>query len=237
MAVQKLTPRYLNKDDDARLVKPTEMTDAQNIRISFDDDGDGLVIKNAYGNTEITLDTALPSGTNRVVGSVANEIKGYIYYFVYNTNGAHSIYRYSIGSNTSRQVYLDSTTAANNILQFGETTFVEGNVVNDVKGNELLYFNDSINSPKKINVTKAINGLYPSKFTTGTTEEKSLYFTVAKQPPLTPPSFNIVNNSKLGTSRIVEKNFQFAYRYIYDDGEVSALSPYSPLTASLTFST
>ena len=234
MAVQKLTPRYLNKDDDARLVKPTEMTDAQNIRISFDDDGDGLVIKNAYGNTEITLDTALPSGTNRVVGSVANEIKGYIYYFVYNTNGAHSIYRYSIGSNTSRQVYLDSTTAANNILQFGETTFVEGNVVNDVKGNELLYFNDSINSPKKINVTKAINGLYPSKFTTGTTEEKSLYFTVAKQPPLTPPSFNIVNNSKLGTSRIVEKNFQFAYRYIYDDGEVSALSPYSPLTASLS---
>ena len=133
MAVQKLTPRYLKKDDDARLVKPTEMTDAQNIRISFDDDGDGLVIKNAYGNTEITLDTALPSGTNRVVGSVANEIKAYIYYFVYNTNGAHSIYRYYIGSNTSRQVYLDSTTAANNILQFGETTFVEGNVVNDVK--------------------------------------------------------------------------------------------------------
>ena len=81
------------------------------------------------------------------------------------------IYRYSIGSNTSRQVYLDSTTAANNILQFGETTFVEGNVVNDVKGNELLYFNDSINSPKKFNVSKAINGLYPSKFTTGTTEE------------------------------------------------------------------
>ena len=57
MAVQKLTPRYLNKDDDARLVKPTEMTDAQNIRISFDDDGDGLVIKNAYGNTAITLDS------------------------------------------------------------------------------------------------------------------------------------------------------------------------------------
>ena len=124
MAVQKLTPRYLNKDDDARLVKPTEMTDAQNVRISFDDDGDGLVIKNAYGNTEITLETSLPSGTNKVIGSVSNEIKGFIYYFVHNSNGAHTIYRYSIGTNKSTQVYLDSTTAANNILNFGENSFV-----------------------------------------------------------------------------------------------------------------
>ena len=233
MAVQKLTPRYLNKDDDERLVKGTEMTDALNVRISFDDDGDALVIKNAYGNTEITLETALPSGTNKVIGSVANELKGFIYYFVYNSNGAHTIYRYSIGTNKSIQVYLDSTNAANNILNFGENSFVEGNVVNDIKGNELLYFNDGEKSPKKINVTRAITNRYPSKFTTGTTEEKSLYFTVAKQPPLEAPSFNILNNPSVQENRIRDKVFQFAYRYIYDDGEISALSPYSSLAVSI----
>ena len=91
MAVQKLTPRYLNKDDDERLVKATEMTDALNVRVSSDDNGDALVLKNAYGNTEITLNTALPAGTNKVIGSVASEQSNSIYYFVWNSNDDHSI--------------------------------------------------------------------------------------------------------------------------------------------------
>ena len=71
------------------------------------------------------------------------------------------------------------------------------------------------------------------QFTSGTDEEKLLFLTVAKQPPLDPPSYNIVNNPNLGENRISDKVFQFAYRYVYEDGEVSALSPYSSLTASI----
>ncbi len=108
MAVQKLTPRYLNKDDDSRLIKSTEMTDALNVRISSDDDGDALVLKNAYGNQEITLDTALPAGTNKVIGSVANDQKNSIFYFVWNSNNDHSIYRYSATKDAAYQVYKDS---------------------------------------------------------------------------------------------------------------------------------
>ena len=50
MAIDKLTPRYLNKDSDERLIKNVEMKDALNVRISTENDGDGMVIKNAYGN-------------------------------------------------------------------------------------------------------------------------------------------------------------------------------------------
>jgi hypothetical protein len=227
MAVNKLTPRYLNKDDDSRLVKSTEMTDALNVRISSDDDGDALVVKNAYGNEEVTLATALPAGTNKVIGSTANEQSGSIYYFVWNSNDNHSIYRYSVGSNQSKLVYRDS------VLAFNENGFVKGNVVTSIDGDELLYFNDSVNSPKKINASKALRAGYPDALTNGTDEEKLLCLTVAKQPPLDPPAYNIVNNPDLGENRIADKVFQFAYRYIYEDGEVSALSPYSSLTTSV----
>ena len=44
MAIDKLTPRYLNFEDDERLVKRIEMTDAVNIRIDSDDDGDAYCV-------------------------------------------------------------------------------------------------------------------------------------------------------------------------------------------------
>ena len=37
MAIHKITPRYLNFEDDERLVKRVEMTDAVNVRIDADD--------------------------------------------------------------------------------------------------------------------------------------------------------------------------------------------------------
>jgi hypothetical protein len=64
---------YLNKDDDA-LVKSVEMTDALNVRLSADTDGDEGVIKNAFGNSAVSFRTgnnwqglphALPAGTNK----------------------------------------------------------------------------------------------------------------------------------------------------------------------------
>ena len=55
MAIDKIIPRYLNKEDDARLVKNIEMTDALNVRISADQDGDGGIVKNAYGNAAVSF--------------------------------------------------------------------------------------------------------------------------------------------------------------------------------------
>jgi len=227
MAIDKLTPRYLNKDNDERLIKPVEMTDALNVRISTEDDGDAMVLKNAYGNTEITLNTALPAGTNKVIGSVAVEQSGSIYYFVWNSNDNHCIYKYSTGNDSASQVYKDS------VLEFSRNGFVKGNVIITESGDELLYFNDSLSDPKKINASKALRNEYPAKFYNGTDEEKLLFLTVAKQPPLKAPTYNIVNNPNVKDNRIKEKVFQFAYKYVYADGEHSALSPYSSAAVSV----
>ena len=91
MAIDKLVPRYLNKEDDVRLVKNMEMTDALNVRISADTTGDGGVIKNAYGNSAISFKAgnnwqgkthALPAGTNKVIGDVADLKDGIVVFFV-----------------------------------------------------------------------------------------------------------------------------------------------------------
>ena len=79
MAIDKLLPRYLNTDDDERIITSFQMSDAQNLRVSVDDDGDALLIKNAYGNEDIsgTIENGtMPTGTNVTIGSLADETKG-----------------------------------------------------------------------------------------------------------------------------------------------------------------
>jgi len=233
-SIDKLIPRYLNTDDDERLVKNVEMTDAQNLRVSVDVERDALVIKNAYGNVarSSTLENgSMPAGTNKTIGSVADETTNQIYFAVYNSNGSHLIIRYDGNGKKAYKVYQSS------VLQFSQDSFVQMSVVRNSNTDILLYLNDSLTPPKKINVTKAEqsltgNGGYPSAFLNGTNEEKLLYITVAKQPPLITPTISFVNNPLYPQNDIFEKNFQFAYQYEYMDGEQSALSPYSELSVT-----
>jgi hypothetical protein len=225
MAIDKLIPRYLNKEDDVRLVKTVEMTDALNVRISADVNGDGGVIKNAYGNAAVAFRSGdeLPAGTNEVIGSLANTQDGEIYFFVWNSNDDHSIYRFSSSSNEAQLIYRDS------ILGFVRYATIRASVVKNLSDETLLYFTEGITAPKKINVTRAILGLYPAAFTSGTDAEKLLCIAVAKQPPMTPPTFVFSTDLTLKQNNLYETTFQFAAQYIYQDGERSAISPYSEL--------
>jgi hypothetical protein len=170
MAVDKIVPKYLNKEDDVRLVKNVEMTDALNVRISAEMNGDGGVIKNAYGNEAVSFADgvnwqdkthALPAGTNKVVGSVADLKDGIVIFFVWNANGDHSIYRFSTASDVAELVYRDS------VLEFQADSFVKGDVIRNLSQDSLLYFTDGISSPKKINVSRAIRGGYSGVLNTG----------------------------------------------------------------------
>ena len=225
MAIDKVLPRYLNKDDDERLIKKVEMSDAQNIRISSDDEGNALIVKNAFGNALIQLNNSLPSGTNEVIGYVADEQTGEIYYFVWNSNSSHSIYRYTTSTNQSTLVCRDS------VLAFSRDRNVHGDIVRNKNGDTLLYFNDGGTAPKKINASRALRGQYPTLFTSGTDEQRLLFYTTAKQPPLTPPHLVYRNQANID-NEIRNDHFQFAYQYVYDDGEHSALSPYSELSVN-----
>ena len=233
--IDKLVPRYLNAEDDARLVKSIEMTDALNVRISADTDGDGGVIKNAFGNSAVSfrsgnnwqgLPHALPNGTNKVVGSVSDLKNGVIIFFVYNSNASHSIYRFTTSQNNVELVYRDS------VLAFQSDSFVKGDVINNLYNEVLLYFTDGITAPKKINVSRAIIGGYSDVITNGTDAQKLEFLTLAKKPPLDPPTYEFFTDTSYDNNNIYENNFQFAYQYVYLDGEYSAISKYTDLAVA-----
>lgn len=233
--IDKLVPRYLNKEDDARLVKSVEMTDALNVRLSSETDGDGGVIKNAFGNSAVPFRTgnnwqglphALPSGTNKVVGSVSDLKNGVIIFFVYNSNADHSIYRYTTSQDEVELVYRDS------VLSFQSDSFVKGDVINNLYNEVLLYFTDGITAPKKINVSRAIIGGYSDVITSGTDAEKLEFITLAKKPPLDPPTYEFFTDTSYDDNNIFQNNFQFSYQYVYLDGEYSAISKYTDLAVA-----
>lgn len=236
MAIDKLFPRYLNKDDDDRILKSIELSDALNIRVSNDDDGNSGVLKNVKGNTIVAYASAsdtLPAGTNRTVGNVTNMQKDEVFYFVYNSNGDHTIYKYSVKLDKAKKIYQDS------VLGFTEQSFVKGDVIVNQRDETLLYFTDGKTAPKKINATKAERGGYPADYSKGTNPsttltdaERLLFVTTAKQPPLDAPSWEFFTDTSVTFNNLYEQVFQFAYQYVYDDGEVSAISPYSSATYS-----
>jgi hypothetical protein len=235
MAIDKLIPRYLNKDDDYLLVKSVEMVDALNVQMSDDEGGNAGVIKNALGNTLVSYNASgddLPPGTNTVIGTTACKQTGEIFYFVHNSGGNHSIYQYTSRRNTVRLVYRDS------VLGFTATGFVKADCLVKENGDTLLYFTDGVTDPKKINATKALANTagvsgYPYKAAgaTGyTDDEKLLSITTIKAPPLEPLSIALAIDSNINSNYLKEDFFQFAYQYVYEDGELSALSPHSDIS-------
>ena len=235
MAIDKLIPQYLNRDDDERILKSFEMVDALNVRISHEEDGDAGVIKNVEGNQSVAAKSAadaIPSsGLNKVIGAVSSEAHKCIYFFLYNGNGNHGIYKYTAlpgteDSDVYQKVYESSS------LNFNLQGYVTADLIVNQNGEHLLYFTDNRNEPRKINATKAVSGSYSDLINNGTDAEKELFLSVCKQPPLTAPTFVFESNSSLARNQLNDKVFQFAYQYVYDDGEVSALSAYSKLAIS-----
>jgi hypothetical protein len=233
MAIDKLTPRYLNFEDDERLVKRIEMTDAVNVRIDSDDDGDAGVIKNVVGNTQVSLlgDT-LPAGNNKVINSVHNNVKGEILFFVHNSANNHRIYKYDDNLEKVITVYKNEATgtvasASADTLGFKATDYVDAAVLVDKDGDTLLYFTNGRGEPKKINVDKAIRGDYPDGY-----EAVEAYISLIKKPPLEPPTLTYRNDPEIIQNKIYGSQFQFACQYVYEDGEVSAISPITEITKS-----
>jgi hypothetical protein len=233
--IDKLVPRYLNKDDDARLIKSVEMTDALNVRLSADTDGDAGVIKNAFGNSAIPfasgnnwqgLPHALPEDVNKVVGSVTDQKNGIIIFFVWNDENDHSIYMFSTSKGFAELVYRDS------VLGFTANGFVKADVINTITNDILVYFTDGETPPKKLNISRALTGGYSSVITSGTDEQKLEFLTLAKKPPLDPPTYEFFTDTAYNDNNIYDNNFQFSYQYVYFDGEYSAISKYTDLAVA-----
>lgn len=226
MPIDKIKLRALAKDKDERLFEEGDMLDAVNIVTSTSDGVDGGIVKNIKGTLAGTAFSAadqLPSEAARVVGSVSDDSRGRVYFFVWSTTPSnHGIYQYDSKTDTYKVVL------RNSVLAFEKHGFVNADLINgefetDSTQQTILYFTDNVNPPRKINVDRALStdlGAYSD-------DEISEMISVIKTPSLFAPEVSLTTDTNRTTNNLYGKVFQFATQYIYKDGEASAISPHS----------
>lgn len=230
-AIDKIIPKRLNYDGDERTVSNGDMVDAQNITLSIDGDGSFGVMKNIKGTIPGTPatpeDAVVNAELNIAVGQVSDDQRGFIYYAVYSNEGNHTIYQYNTSNDTYRIVY------RNAVLGFDEDCFVKMDVVNgefqqDGELQTILYFTDNVNPPRKINVDRALASQYDAYF--GDRLEYAI--NTIKAAPVHPPTASFADDIDIELNNIRGATLQFATQIIYQDGEESAISPYSKLAVA-----
>ena len=132
----------MNKDLDDRLIPNGEYRDAQNISVGKSESDDIGALENVLGNT-LVPGTDLGNANLEVIGYFADDNNSTIYLFLTdNTN--HYIYKYF--NNTYTKLVEGS------FLNFSKNNVITG--INLVEN--LLFWTDNLNQPRKINVTKSL---------------------------------------------------------------------------------
>lgn len=205
----------MNKDADERLIPDGQYIDANNLRLISGEGNDAGVFKKFKGTTLLeTLANGLNPDFSAVLGF--KHYKGFIYVFGLNsTSGNTELWQYELATYTATLLF--DKPLGN---QAPDAPF-NIDIVDDenVEGSErlLMYFNDRRNEPQKVNILK---------LRTSATYYVNLSDQLVTKPSsLFPPT---ISGGTSGTvNNIKDKNFQFAYRWIYEDGEISPLTPFS----------
>jgi hypothetical protein len=240
--IDKNRPLKLVTDKDQRLVKDGEMVAATNVTISHRGAGTESILKTVRGFKGVLFDilngeTSAVDADVTVIGKVEDPQLGYIYLFVATSaEGVHThdmIVRvdannYDPVDAASNPVYL--TVFRNDWLNFDQDGFVSADVINkafqqDGVIQSILYFTDNNNPPRKINVDRALAGEYDDY----SDAQLDFALNAIKAAPINPPTFSFETNTSVPINNFERATFQFAVQYIYKDGELSAIGPYSKL--------
>ena len=203
----------LNLDVAEYRISNGDYIDALNITKDAQGRGQDIVVSNIVGNTLIPY--TLPSGENKVIGFYADKVRNRAYYFLWNSEGYNSIIYYDLSNDTIYKV-LESKTDSDgiDILNFNPSYKVLSvNIFYRDDEGDILFFNDSLNPPKNINVTE-YHG----------TSWKLEYILVAKAPPVMPPKVVYENDTTVTVNNLRNRLFQFSYRYVYLNNEKSVWS-------------
>jgi|LUMP01.1.fsa_nt_gb hypothetical protein len=108
--------------------------------------------------TGVTRERPIVAGGYKCIGSYEDKPKNRVYYFIFNERTAKKydcILEYDLMTDSIQTVYQDgrssSDNSPNNILNFSEHHLITG--VNKI--DDILYFTDNLNRPRKINVELA----------------------------------------------------------------------------------
>jgi len=229
----------MNKDLDERLLPDGEYRDASNIQVSSTESNDAGTVQNILGNRY-----AEKVGTNYVaeynlggscIGIIENPETEKIYLFIKGTS-VNAIVEYDESKETeqSRPVLIDARTGItendSNVLNFTSNKLTGIAILQDY-----LIFTDNNSEPKIIDISDDSPFIAGSTDYTTTTKLNNINFkeediTLIRRKPSHAPRVRIHyngNGSKNSNPRYEEKFVRFAYRWKFNNGQYSAISPFS----------
>ena len=213
----------MNKSVDERLVPNGEYINALNVRLGSTEGSEVGSVENSKGNTKLT--TLQYKGVDlsevaQCIGSFEDGVKETIYWFIHDgSNSVSSTGKVDmIVSYETNSDLLTYHVVSASVLNFNPTYLITG--VNKVE--DLLFFTDDYNPPRKINVKRS----YPAPTSADNDQIVEDDISVIKKPPKKAPTLNLIDIP--GEENYLETNFvSFAYRYKYIDNEYSALSQFT----------
>jgi hypothetical protein len=141
----------MNKDLDDRLVPNGEYRDAVNITVNNSDGEDVGTAQNVRGNLEVIDFTTVTGVANlEVIGILDDEFSSTVFAFLANNNGT-DYEPLSYSAIVSWNVN-EATTSAKIIVQGNWLNFSKLNPVTANLLEDLLFFTDNRNQPRKVNI-------------------------------------------------------------------------------------
>tara|TARA_R110002167_G_scaffold331706_1_gene538398 strand:+ start:41636 stop:45664 length:4029 start_codon:yes stop_codon:yes gene_type:complete len=205
----------MNKDLDSRLVPNGQYRDALNFRVASSSGSDVGALENSLSNKKLTN---LSLGANPItIGMLCDNTDNKIYWLVSSDSGDYVIEHHPDTGLTS--IVLEDTSAG--VLNFNQYNLVTGiNLIPDSDNDiRLLCWTDNLNPPRCINVDRA-KAYGANNFTEAD-------ISLAKAPPISPPTINLSTSTVVGENNIEERFLRFATQYQFLDGEYSAFSAFS----------
>lgn len=230
----------LDMDSSVRIIENGKYRYGMNLRVGINDTNNFQNVERVLGNTLIP--NTLPAGDNITIGRYEDTVSNHLYFFNYNSNGQHGIYRLELSTQTITTVLVDP------LLNFNPDFLItHAFVVYLTPTTPMLYWTDGgapvsdtleptllFNPPRKIDVNKAI------QYMNGNTNPLEAYTAITRQvldrikwPNVFCPTVALVDDTTFNNNRIKGNLFQFKTMLTYDNYERSAWSPISIVAAPL----
>jgi len=225
----------MNKDLDERLIPDGEYRDASNIQIASTEGDDAGTVQNILGN-HVVSDTGMGGVC---IGMIENTETDKLYMFIKGTS-VHGIVEYTPGTTpVTKPIILDARTTNDplvpKVLDFSKITKITGITILD----NFLIFTDDNSEPKIINLDISVStGFfnsnnsetlfnYTSKINDKNFEEKDITL-ITKKPDEAPGvRIKVAAATKTATPIFENKFVRFAYRFVFNNGQRSPISPFT----------
>jgi hypothetical protein len=216
----------MNFDASANRIPQGDYPDALNITRDAQGIGSDEIVSNVIGNQRVLY--TLPTGTNKRVGSKADQLRNRIYYFIWNSFDQDLILYYDKTTDTIVKLIENLTdTGGENVLDFNPSKRINHIDLIYRDEGDFLSWTDGNSTPKEINVTTILVGTY------GVIQKN--FIEAAKRPCLTPPICVYGSDLTRTGNALRRKLFQFSTAFRYDTFAISTPSSFSKIPLPIGF--